>query len=235
MNILEAKNKLKTEGYTWFDLSELNEEFFNWLLKFKCNNDTNLKEKITALRADSNTFDGKSKYENIREFDDHASAVERKKELLKIAKEQSKVISQIWYYSDFNSIVNTPEEINLFQKYVKELVTYFYDFGEEQEYILFAPMFTYYDEGCELKNHSDGTGTGRVCALLIYLNEEYDENDGGLLVLNKKEKVIPTFGKVAIIDLQEFDIPHMVTKVTGGLGRFAILTFIKKKEHEFIH
>ena len=35
-------------------------------------------------------------------------------------------------------------------------------------------MLTYYDNGCKLQNHSDGTGTGRVCALLIYLNETYN-------------------------------------------------------------
>jgi hypothetical protein len=70
---------------------------------------------------------------------------------------------------------------------------------------------------------------------LIYLNEEYDENNGGYLVLNNTEKVIPTFGRVAIIDLQTFDIPHMVTKVTGGMGRYAMLSFIKRKEDEFIH
>jgi hypothetical protein len=71
--------------------------------------------------------------------------------------------------------------------------------------------------------------------MLIYLNEEYDENDGGILILNNEEKVIPTFGKVAIIDLQSFDIQHQVTEVTGGLGRFAILAFVKKKEDEFVN
>ena len=95
-------------------------------------------------------------------------------------------------------------------------------------------MITYYDKDCYLENHSDGTGTGRICALLIYLNETYDENDGGVLILNNKEKVSPIFGNVAIIDLQTFDIPHMVTKVTGGIGRYAILSFMKFKENEFI-
>ena len=57
---------------------------------------------------------------------------------------------------------------------------------------------------------------------------------GGILILNNEEKIIPTFGKFAIIDLQSFDIQHQVTEVTGGLGRFAILTFVKKKEDEFI-
>jgi hypothetical protein len=71
--------------------------------------------------------------------------------------------------------------------------------------------------------------------MLIYLNEDYDAQDGGYLVLNNTEKVIPTFGRVAIIDLQTFDIPHMVTKVTGGIGRYALLSFVKPAENEFIH
>ena len=47
---------------------------------------------------------------------------------------------------------------------------YFYDYPESQEYSTIT-NFTYYDVGCKLDNHSDGTGTGRICALLIYLNE----------------------------------------------------------------
>ena len=93
--------------------------------------------------------------------------------------------------------------------------------------------FTYYTTGCFLQNHSDGTGTGRICAILIYLNETYDEKDGGLLILDNKETINPEFGKIAIIDLNSFDIPHMVTKVTGGIGRYAILSFVKRKEDEF--
>ena len=53
------------------------------------------------------------------------------------------------------------------------------------------------------------------------------------LVLNNKERVSPVFGNVAIIDLQSFDIPHMVTDVRGGMGRYALLTFVKTKENEF--
>jgi len=95
--------------------------------------------------------------------------------------------------------------------------------------------FTYYDKGCYLNNHSDGTGTGRICAILIYLNENYDVNNGGILVLNNADNVVPEIGNVAIIDLQSFDIPHMVTEVTDGIGRYAFLSFVKRKEDEFIH
>ena len=90
-------------------------------------------------------------------------------------------------------------------------------------------MSTLYDDKCLLTNHSDGIQKNRICAILIYLNENYDEMDGGCLVLNNTEKVIPEFGNIAIIDLQSFDVPHMVTEVIGGPGRYTILSFINKK------
>jgi len=39
---------------------------------------------------------------------------------------------------------------------------------------------------------------------------------------------------VAIIDLQSFDIEHEVTEVTGGLGRYAVLSFVKKVEDKSV-
>ena len=65
------------------------------------------------------------------------------------------------------------------------------------------------------------------------LHEDYNFDDGGYLVLQNTEKVLPKIGNVAIIDLQSFDIPHMVEKVTGGIGRYACLNFIRKAEDTF--
>jgi hypothetical protein len=238
MNIIEAKDKLKKNGYTWFQLEEFDKEFYKWLLPFHCNEEKNLKKYFSSLLSNL-TNSGRGPHMTLREnFNIHEEALTKKNEILNSVKysEIDKLrISQMWYYSDLNVIINKDEEIDRFKNYIKNLMMYFFDFDETQEYCLFAPMFTYYDEGCKLQNHSDGTGTGRICALLIYLNETYDEKDGGILVLNNNEKVIPTFGKVAIIDLQTFDIPHMVTEVTGGIGRYAILSFVKRKEDEFIH
>jgi len=238
MNIIEAKDKLKNDGYTWFQLEEFDKEFYKWLLPFQCNEEKNLKKYFSSLLSNLTSNCG-GPHLTVREsFGTHDEALTKKNELLNSVKysEIDKFrVSQMWYYSDLNVILPAAEEIDKFKNYIKNLMMYFFDFDETQEYCLFAPMFTYYDEGCKLQNHSDGTGTGRICALLIYLNETYDEKDGGVLVLNNNEKVIPTFGKVAIIDLQTFDVPHMVTEVTGGMGRYAILSFVKRKEDEFIH
>ena len=251
MTIEESKEKLKKEGYTWFELNEFDPEFYNWLQHLKCNEENNLKDKMTYLRADARkveykkniSSEGEEVVQNILldvkiadNFETFESASHKKQELADLFKNDTAVInSQMWYYNELNVIIKEGEQLSKYKSYVENLVKYYFDFEETQKFSLFAPMFTYYDSDCQLKNHSDGTGTGRVCALLIYLNEEYDENDGGILVLNNTEKVIPTFGRIAIIDLQTFDIPHMVTMVTGGIGRYALLSFVKTKENELIH
>ena len=52
MTIEQSKEKLKKEGYTWFELNEFDSEFHNWLQPLKCDEQNNLKDKITELRID---------------------------------------------------------------------------------------------------------------------------------------------------------------------------------------
>ena len=231
MTIEQSKEKLKKEGYTWFELNEFDTEFYNWLLPLKCNEENNLKNKITELRVDMDKHPDIPNHQIKETFETHDLALERKNQIINDYKDITK-FSQMWYYTDLNRFFNGNDLQNDYKKYIKNVVKHFFDFEEKQEYSDLS-FSTYYDNGCYLENHSDGTGTGRICALLIYLNETYDENDGGILVLNNTEKVIPTFGKVALIDLQTFDIKHMVTEVTGGIGRYAILSFVTKINNEF--
>jgi Rps23 Pro-64 3,4-dihydroxylase Tpa1-like proline 4-hydroxylase len=243
MTLEESKNLLKTKGYTHFDLKDFNKKHCDTLLPFKCNETNNFKKLITGVRADlvvDNTKPGAS----IRlkeEFDTFEEANVVKEETLKNYIENQKkfslkdVFGQLYYQRSFgeiySKITNDADDKNwqLYLDIINDIVKYYYDLDESVtfDYITTA---TYYDNGCFLSNHSDGKNTGRICALLIYFNEEYDENDGGILILNNEEKIIPTFGKVAIIDLQNFDMPHQVTEVTGGIGRYAVLSFVSKKK-----
>jgi len=244
MTIIEAKEKLKKEGYTSFELSDFDNDLYNFLEKFKCNEENNIKELCTMLRVDTTgSPTGNQLYRHTADLISHEVAAEKKNELLKLIKKDKLDVMQIWYCADLAKILQefnhktkeTNKDYYYLKNQIKNMMTYFFDFEETQDFVFFAPTFTYYDTGCLLQNHSDGTNTGRVCALLIYLNEEYDENNGGILILNNEEKVVPIFGKVAIIDLQSFDIKHQVTEVTGGIGRYAFLTFIKTKENEFVN
>ena len=234
MTIQESKEKLKKEGYTYFNLKNFDEELYNKLIPFKCNDTKNLKKYMSSLRADS-VYEVKSNVNNkiqVRnDFDSFESANEKKNEILS----KNHKMAQIWFYGSFNAILESLQiNIKEYQDLLKKITDFYFDFDESQQYSIPIDV-TYYDNGCELGNHSDGTGSGRVCAILIYLNETYDETDGGILVLNNNENILPIFGNVAIIDLQSFDIPHQVTKVTGGMGRYALLSFVKTKENEFVN
>lgn len=235
MTIEESKSLLKTIGYTSFNLKDFNEEYYDYFLPFKCNEESNLKEHIKGLRAD---YPGRNLQKDL--YKTFAEAEIEKEELLQNVNgknEGENNFSQIYYQFHFLTIFekiigvdsgDTPPYTQIISSIIKQ----FFDIDESVE-LSCVTNITYYDKECMLNRHSDGTNTGRICAILIYLNETYDYNDGGILVLGNEYKVLPVFGNVAIIDLKSFDILHEVTKVTGGLGRFALLSFVKLKEDEF--
>lgn len=238
MTIEESKIFLKEKGYTSFNLKDFNLDYYNLLLPFKCNETHNLKKELKGLRASyiRNNIN-KDSYNSFEE------AEFEKNELIKnMDNIDSKILGfhQIYYQMHlgqvFHNVTGESNEFNPFyKKIISDITRYYFDIDESIELLSASTYLTYYDKGCVLDNHSDGTGTGRICALLIYLNEDYDKNDGGILVLENEYNVLPIFGNVAIIDLQSYDIQHAVSKVTGGIGRYAILSFVKAKENEFIN
>lgn len=240
MTIEQSKEKLQKEGYTYFELSEFDKDFYNFLLPVKCDENNSLKERLTFLRADiNNKKTGEAIYKINTDFGSFYKAEEKKNELLSLKElserdilggntDDALYINQIWYFTDLNVFLEKSNlTIEQYQKYIKKIIKYFFDINDNQDY-RFLSTATLYDNECLLKNHSDGIQKNRICAILIYLNDNYNENDGGCLILNDNEVVVPTFGKVAIIDLQNFDIPHMVNKVIGGNGRYTLLSFINK-------
>jgi len=239
MTIEESKNLLKTKGYTHFNLKDFNKEHYDLLLPFKCSETKNFKRFVKGVRANLVTDNYKPVEEILinKEFDTIEEANEVKEDILKnhlqnrIDMLATDMFGQLYYQSNFGLIfskLTNGKDWKFCLDMISDVIRYYYDIDEMVE-LTHLTTATYYDNGCFLTNHSDGTDTGRICALLIYLNEEYDENDGGILILNNEEKIIPTFGNFAIIDLQSFDMPHQVTEVTGGIGRYAILSFVSKQ------
>ena len=93
------------------------------------------------------------------------------------------------------------------------------------------PLYTKFKKECWIAEHQDGIQEGRICALLIYLNKDYENGFGGELVVDKNI-ITPEFGNVAILDYTKNDIDHAVTKVLkDNFERKAILLFAKHKEN----
>lgn len=94
---------------------------------------------------------------------------------------------------------------------------------------------TNFTEGCFIENHSDGGSPNMVCNILIYLNKNWEEGDGGELVIKEQFKQTPKWGNFAVLDFTKHNPSHLVNSVKSPhLNRFAVLTGVLLKENRFI-
>jgi len=157
--------------------------------------------------------------------DTHLEADKEKERLYELYKEND--ISQIWYFlRDLDEHIKS-ECTAILQNGIDNIIRFLYGFDEDFEMKHDEMQLTYYNKNCRFGYHLDaeaGYEDGPVCAAIIYLNENYDRDNGGLLVLNDNE-IVPELGTIAVMDLNNHAIWHGITEVTGDLGRYAIFTF----------
>lgn len=92
---------------------------------------------------------------------------------------------------------------------------------------------TNFTEGCFIDNHSDGGSPNMVCNILIYLNKDWKEGDGGELCIKETYTQQPKWGNFAVLDFVKDNPSHLVTPIiTPEINRFAVLTGVLLKENE---
>jgi Rps23 Pro-64 3,4-dihydroxylase Tpa1-like proline 4-hydroxylase len=222
MDIDKLKSDLQTKGYTQFNLKDFNEDYYNELLPLKCNETQNLKHLLTNYRLEGNLISKSSPSDTLRLHKSWLTFDVAKTEMDEISSNMDNII-QNWYWYDYHHLPlgDTIEKIK------HNITRNLFLIDDSIKLKNFLGQITFFDYGCRITNHADGTYYDRVCAIMIYLNETYDINDGGILKLNNEEEVLPIFGNVAIISLDKNANPeHAVSKVTGGIGRYALTTFI---------
>ena len=230
-SIEQSKEKLHKDGYCSFDLKDFNPIYYNLFekIKYKTSDDKYL-ENFNAMKVAYYDIESNTHHSSQYKFKTFEEATIKKEEILK--NYDYEYINQIWLISEFTPTQKI-DEIN-FDTVFYDILEYFYK--ETKPGTKIQKQWTCYSEGCFLKDHNDGQGVEyqNTCAILIYLNEEWDENWGGNLVLRKTKnqkddvvayKVIPTFAKVAIIDLKTFDTSHEVECVNGNHNRCTLLAF----------
>jgi hypothetical protein len=218
MNIEAKREFFKENGYCDFSIKDVDVDFFNFLdVNLACDEEKNLQNIFHKFRFDSDKIDTRFESE-----DGSYETARAKKEQL-IDEYGKGDVSQCWYFEQ-NIDKHTSDKI---KDGIHNIIEYFYGFGPLREKD--ELQLTYYDKDCMFTPHSDGQ-TVNLCSIIIYLNRNYDESNGGLLVLNDGY-VVPEFGNCALMDLSTHDIRHGVTKVTGGPGRYAILAFPKPPEN----
>ena len=112
------------------------------------------------------------------------------------------------------------------QNFQKNFVTQYYP---EKSFNKFSSntKLQFYDKGCEIKLHDDGQPDNRICVFLYFLNNEWDETNGGHLILHDLNgndiKVNPIFPNFVVLDSDK-NLFHEVEKVNNGI-KYNIVSF----------
>lgn len=142
----------------------------------------------------------------------------------------NKRIPQIWLQT--SSELNLNLFFNLRLKISDELYQYRRDDKRRQNGIL-----TMFKNGGFIEEHQDaGENSQRLCVLTFYLNNSYDMNNGGDLVITTKmgENIIipPKIGTCVILDFTGNDgvlrnnLKHGVTPIKNNFSRYTYLSGI---------
>lgn len=90
-----------------------------------------------------------------------------------------------------------------------------------------------YENGDFIKAHEDGFDARRLCVVLLYLNDDWKEGDGGELVIKNNGKetiVLPKLGNYAVLDFTKNNVTHEVLKVNNDFKRFSYIHFLNFKD-----
>jgi hypothetical protein len=225
------KKELQEKGYTFFKMQDYPEfaAEYEYYKKYICNADNNLLDNIDSVRADGHYLKNspksleKTKF-NINETLKTFEEVENKFNVEHLPHIDFESFDQYWFCGDKSKNITTD-----FTKLINKIVLKLYN---EPSHNLSNLMYlTYYKKDCFLKEHRDGQVGTRMCAVLIYLNdEEYKTEWGGNIVFERTETVDPIYGNVAILDFTKGNCLHEVKKVVDGYGRYAVLSFVSLGE-----
>ena len=86
-----------------------------------------------------------------------------------------------------------------------------------------------YVTGDFIEHHNDGIDPNRLCVILIYLNDDYQDGFGGEIIVENNTIIPPIFGQVCILDFTHNNPTHSVNMVTDDdFKRFAFIRFFYK-------
>lgn len=108
-----------------------------------------------------------------------------------------------------------------------------------------SPLKTLYIRNSLLQNHRDhqyNMGSSHLdfikpANILIYLNKNYNKDNGGVFIVEDEVEVIPEYGNIVFLNFMNGSDPsHQVSEVVGEGNRFALLFNVtySKKEREIL-
>lgn len=124
--------------------------------------------------------------------------------------------------TEIENVLNGDVIRNFQFNFVKE----YYSDKQYKSYVK-STRLQFYDRGCEIKLHDDGKPQDRICVFLYFLNNDWDETNGGHLLLHTKTneivKVKPVFPNFVVLD-SDVNLFHEVEKVNKDM-KYNIVSF----------
>lgn len=246
------KEKLRNEGFLTFNLKDVDESLYTELYN-NFNKDIAF-DKIDRLRYDSGVlidnidhsideyFDNlKNKFTlhsdstinyynsnnhiriNFNLRGDYITLCNWKYELDNIKGNKK---SQSWFFnSEYKNLKIKKIIPNVYKKILLELYS---DYLNDDYFSKISMNFdlSLYTKGDFIEPHNDGIDSNRLCVILIYLNDDYQDGFGGELVIENNVIIPPTFGQVSILDFTHSNPNHSVNPVLDdNFKRFAFIKF----------
>ncbi len=151
-----------------------------------------------------------------------------------IITEKNIEVHQTWYET-IDSGVFGKEPLEYFRKIVEDITLKIYP--ELKDNIEHNDAFTLYEDGDFIQMHQDGLNPGRMCVVLIYLNDPKEYYDGGGQFITTMEgneiAIDPTSDNFVMLDFLANNAEHAVEPVKNGFKRLTYINFVynlKQKE-----
>jgi hypothetical protein len=132
-----------------------------------------------------------------------------------------------WVFgTSMNDKIDDKMKNGVLEDFQRKFVKKYYS---EKTFNKFVPSekLQFYNKGCEIKLHDDGQPTNRICVFLYFLNNEWDDDNGGHLILhdlNGNDIVVnPVFPNFVVLDSDK-NLFHELEKVKKGI-KYNIVSF----------
>jgi len=119
-----------------------------------------------------------------------------------------------YFTPDCESVINS-----IFDKIIEK---YYPNESADREYSL-----QFYKEGHFIDKHKDG-GNLKVFTFIIYLNDDWQKEQGGELIMEDGYEIIPHWETIVLMDFTNNNVAHEVKEIKSGI-RYAIYCSFQKK------
>lgn len=157
--------------------------------------------------------------------------VEMKKKIIKKYFDSVQTYAESFYKIERFSYLSDKISHAIADKYYSHIFN-LDDFRKKQIHSTTQRVATY-DEECHIAKHRDGFNNKRLFVILIYLNKEWEETNGGDLVIytknNERISLTPKAPSVCVLDFTQNNLEHEVLKVIKDT-RYTYVSFYEVSE-----